>query len=100
MPPFLNSPTFSIEKDALQILVFYDDYGSENPLGSENGVHKLGSIYLTWRKFPLIFNSSLINVHLCALFHAQDIKCYGFNLILEPFVSGLKVLETEGLSHV
>lgn len=38
-----------------------------------------------------------MNIHLCALFHAQDIKRYGLNVILEPLVNDLKVLEIEGL---
>ena len=94
---FKESPLFSTEKDALQIQLFYDDFETANPLGSKKGVHKLGAIYFTLRNFPPIFNSSLINIHLCALFHAQDIKRYGFNLILEPLVNDLKLLETEGL---
>ena len=92
-----ESPLFSIKKDALQIQLFYDDFETANPLGSKKGLHKLGAIYFTLRNFPPIFNSSLINIHLGALFHAQDIKRYGFDLILEPLVNDLKVLETEGL---
>lgn len=94
---FKENPLFSIEKDAIQIQLFYDDFETANPLGSKKGIHKLGAIYFTLRNFPPIFNSSLINIHLCALFHAQDIKRYGFNLILEPLVNDVKVLETEGL---
>ncbi|KAJ8274815.1 hypothetical protein COCON_G00094400 [Conger conger] len=94
---FKESPLFSVEKDSLQIQLFYDDFETANPLGSKKGIHKLGAIYFTLRNFPPIYNSSLINIHLCALFHAQDIKRYDFNLILEPLVNDLKVLETEGL---
>ena len=94
---FNQSPLFSIEKDALQIQVFYDDFETANVLGPKRGLHKLGAIYFTLRNYPPIFNSSLINIHLCALFHAQDIKRYSFNLILEPLINDLKVLETEGL---
>ena len=94
---FKESPLFSIEKDALQIQLFYDDFETANVLGSKRGLHKLGAIYFTLRNFPPIFNSSLINIHLGALFHAQDIKRYSFNLILEPLINDLKVLETEGL---
>ncbi|KAL3989131.1 hypothetical protein ACER0C_013449 [Sarotherodon galilaeus] len=90
-------PLFSAEKDALQIQLFYDDFETANPLGSKKGIHKLGAIYFTLRNFPPIFNSLLVNIHLCALFHAQDSKRYGFNSILEPLVNDLKVLETEGL---
>ncbi|XP_041919960.1 uncharacterized protein LOC121684096 [Alosa sapidissima] len=94
---FKNSPLFSVDKDALQIQLFYDDFETANPLGSKKGIHKLGAIYFTLRNFPPIFNSSLVNIHLCALFHAQDIKRYGFNSILEPLVHDMKILETEGL---
>lgn len=90
-------PLFSRENDALQIQLFFDEFETANPLGSKKGVHKLGAIYFTLRNFPPKFNSSLVNIHLCALFHAQDIKTYGFNVILEPIVSDLKVLETNGI---
>ncbi|KAL6491486.1 hypothetical protein MHYP_G00018310 [Metynnis hypsauchen] len=94
---FKESPLFSTQKDALQIQLFYDDFETANVLGPKKGLHKLGAIYFTLRNFNPIFNSSLINIHLCALFHSQDIKRYSFNLILEPLVNDLKLLETEGL---
>lgn len=94
---FKGNPLFSVEKDALQIQLFYDYFETANVLGPKRGLHKLGAIYFTLRNFPPIFNASLINIHLCALFHAQDIKRYSFNLILEPLINDLKVLETEGL---
>lgn len=34
---------------------------------------------------------------MCALFHAQDIKTYGFDSILEPIINDFKVLETDGI---
>lgn len=83
----------------MQIQLFYDDFETANPLGSKKGIHKLGAIYFTLRNFPPKFNSSLVNIHLCALFHTQDIKSYGFENILEPIINDLKVLETDGI-HV
>lgn len=91
-------PLFSNENFALQIQLFYDDFETVNPLGSKKGIHKLGAVYFTLRNFPPKFNSSLVNIHLCALFHAQDIKTYGFDTILEPIVSDLKVLEIDGIT--
>nr|XP_055051346.1 uncharacterized protein LOC129437202 isoform X1 [Misgurnus anguillicaudatus] len=96
---FKSNPLFVTEKDALQIQLFYDDFETANPLGPKKGVHKLGAIYFTLRNFPPIFNSSLVNIHLCALFHAQDIRRYGFNSILEPLVNDLKVLEIKGIQN-
>ncbi|XP_038569888.1 uncharacterized protein LOC119899416 [Micropterus salmoides] len=96
---FKSNTLFSTEKDALQIQSFYDDFETANPLGSKRGIHKLGAIYFTLRNFPPVFNSSLLNIHLCALFHAQDIRRYGFNSILEPLVNDFKVLEIEGVKN-
>lgn len=45
--------------------------------------------------FLTIFNSSFGDIHLCAIFHAQDTKRYGFNSMRESLVNDLKVLETE-----
>lgn len=77
--------------------MFYDDFETANPLGSKRGIYKLGGIYFTIRNFSPKFNSSLTNIHLCALFHSQDIKTYGFDAILKPLVQDLKALETEGI---
>lgn len=96
---FKSNPLFCTEKDALQIQLFYDDFETANPLGSKKGIHKLGAIYFTLRNFRPIFNCSLDNIHLCALFHAQDIRRYGFNSIIEPLVNDLKVLEIEGVKN-
>lgn len=69
-----SHPLFSTEKNALKIQLYYDDFETANPLGSKKGIHKLGGIYFTLRNFPPQFNSSLANIHLCALLHAPDIK--------------------------
>lgn len=96
---FKSNPLFNSEKDALQIQLFYDDFKTANPLGSKKGIHKLCAFYFTLRNFPPVFNSSLVNIHLCALFHTQDIKRYGFNSIIERLVNDLKVLEIEGVEN-
>ncbi|KAL2078827.1 hypothetical protein ACEWY4_006697 [Coilia grayii] len=90
-------PLFSSNTTTLQIQLFYDDFETCNPLGSKRGIHKLGAIYFTLRNFPPKYNSCLTNIHLCMLFHAQDVKKYGFAAILEPLVSDIKILETKGI---
>ncbi len=47
-----ESPVFSVEEDALQIQLFYDDFETANVLGPKKGLHKLGAIYFTLRNFP------------------------------------------------
>nr|XP_021333504.1 uncharacterized protein LOC108179166 isoform X1 [Danio rerio]XP_021333505.1 uncharacterized protein LOC108179166 isoform X2 [Danio rerio] len=94
---FKNHPLYSKHKNALQIQLYYDDFESANPLGSKQGIHKIGVIYFILRNFPPKMNSSLMNIHLLSLFYAQDIKNYGFDAILRPLVEDLKVLESSGI---
>ncbi|XP_041825358.1 uncharacterized protein LOC121629700 [Melanotaenia boesemani] len=88
---------FSTEKHTVQIQMFYDDFEVANSLGSKRGIHKLGALYFTLRNFSPKWNSLLANIHLCALFHAQDLKRYGFSEILAPIVRDIKLLETDGI---
>ena len=90
-------PLFSKHKNSLQIQLFYDDFETANPLGSKRGVHKIGALYFVLRNLPPKFNSALMNIHLVALFHTEDLKKYGFNPILEPLINDIKTLESCGL---
>lgn len=94
---FRNHPLFSQQKHALQIQLYYDDFETANPLGSKKGIHKLGCVYFTLRNLPPKLNSVLMNIHLVALFHSDDLKKYGFGPILQPLLNDLKLLETEGI---
>ncbi|KAJ0069992.1 hypothetical protein NL108_018603 [Boleophthalmus pectinirostris] len=86
------------KKNSLQIQLFFDEFETANPLGSKHGIHKIGCIYFILRNFPPKINSALMNIHLISLFHSDDIKKYGINAILEPLLSDLKVLETQGIN--
>ncbi|XP_030252888.1 uncharacterized protein LOC115569102 isoform X1 [Sparus aurata] len=94
---FKGHSLFSKKTKSLQIQIFYDDFEVANPLGSKHGIHKIGSIYFILRNLSPKINSALMNIHLLALFHTEDVKKYGFNVILEPLVHDLKVLECTGV---
>lgn len=42
---FAKHPLFSVHRDALQILLYYDEVEICNPLGSKVKVHKLGKCH-------------------------------------------------------
>lgn len=94
---YRHHPLYSKSKNALQIQVYYDDFETSNPLGSKQGIHKLGCLYFTLRNLPPHLNSSLMNIHLISLFHSQDAKKYGIDKVLAPFVDDVKVLEKDGM---
>ena len=43
---FHSHPIFSVHRNALQFVLYYDDIEVANPLGSRAGNHKLGTKYL------------------------------------------------------
>lgn len=94
---FKTHPLYSKHQNAFQIQLYYDDFETANPLGSKKSVHKIGALYFVLRNLPPRINSALMNIHLVALFHAQDLKKYGFDPILQPLIDDVKILENDGL---
>lgn len=94
---FKTHPLFS-KQTSLQIQVYYDDFETANALGSKRGVHKIGALYFVLRNLPPKFNSAVMNIHLVALFHTEDVKKYGFDPILQPLINDIKTLESRGLN--
>lgn len=39
----------------------------------------------------------MMNIHLVALFHTEDVKKYGFDRILQPLIDDIKILESHGI---
>ena len=60
-------------------------------------MHKLGCVYFILGNLSPKLNSVLMNIHLVALFHSEDLNIYGFEPILKPLIDDLKILETEGI---
>ena len=95
---FINHPLFSNNKEALQIVAYYDDLEVVNPLGSYTKKHKFGCLYFFLGNIRPQFCSTLKNIHLVAVGRTEDILHYGTNAFLTPFVEDLKVLYLDGIS--
>nr|XP_055035659.1 uncharacterized protein LOC129423418 isoform X1 [Misgurnus anguillicaudatus] len=94
---YKKHPLYSSHNNALQIQIYYDDFETANPLGSKQGIHKLGCLYFVLRNLPPRVNSSLMNIHLISLFHSQDARKYGMDKILGPLVEDVKIFEHTGM---
>lgn len=94
---FKMHPLFSKQQTALQIQMYYDKFETANPLGSKRGVHKVCALYFVLRNLPPNFNFAVMNFHLVALFHSEDVKKYSFDPILQPLIDDIKTLESHGL---
>lgn len=86
---------FKTHPHALRLQLYYDDVEVTNPIGSKAGVHKLGLFYYTIQNLPFTINSSMNSVFLLAVCYTTDIKKYGFQPILDPFIKEVKQLESD-----
>lgn len=86
---------FKDNPNALRITLYFDEFEVVNPLGSKVGIHKVGGFYWSIQNFPLWINSKLKNIFLMGLVFADDVKKYGMDPIIKPFIDDMKILESE-----
>jgi len=85
-------------KFSLKLQLFYDGLGVTNPLRSHGVIHNVGVFYYTVNNLPQHFNSCFGNVHLLALCYSHDLAVYGYDAVLDKFVSEMKHLSSVGIS--
>lgn len=88
---------FQINRNAIQIQLYFDEFEVCNPLGSKTGNHKIGAFYFIINNFPTHINSKLQNIFLAALCYNVNIKKFGINPVLDVIVHDIKVLERQGI---
>ena len=102
-----NHPLFSVRKDSLQLLFYFDDVEICNLLGSKRTIHKLGThysaclhvgIFTCIDLFPVglfyfvlgnlspRYRSRLSSIQLVIVVENKFIKKYGMNAVLESFI--------------
>ena len=86
---------FRRHPNAIILNCFIDAFETVNPLGSHTSVHKLEGLYCTIGNLSPQNNSKTSSIFLIGLWYAQDVKTYGYDRILEPFVKELKQLESD-----
>ena len=95
---FREHPLFSSDPFALQIIAYFDELEVCNPLGSHIKRHKLGIVFFTLGNIRPKLRSSLKAIHLVSVAISPIIDKYGLNRILEPFITDLNLLSTNGVS--
>lgn len=77
--------------------LYIDDFEICNPLGTSRKKHKICAIYWTLSNLPPACHSSLTSIYLALLCKSEDVKTYGYEKILEPLLSDLVTLESQGI---
>lgn len=80
---------------ALRLLLYYDDFLVNNPLGSKTHGNKIGGLYMSVQNLPHHLQLWKGNVHVLAFCYTADVTKYGISSILEPFMYDLGQLESD-----
>jgi hypothetical protein len=96
----LKYPSFSADSSfvTLPVIVYFDDYEPNDPLGSHTGLSKYGAVYLSVPCLPISMQSKLENIFLFLLFNSLDRNTVDLKIIFSRVVSELNFLEKEGIT--
>lgn len=83
---FQQSPIYSRNSNAMQIILNTDDIEVVNPLGSHVQKHKLPMCYYTLGNILHQFRSNLACMQLLAVAKTVDIRKFGTERLLSAFV--------------
>ena len=95
---YKQHPLFGACTHSIQIIAYYDDVEVCNPIGSYVQTHKLGCLFFTLGNIRPQYRSSLKAIFLVGIAKTQDIKTYGIDAFLKPFVEDLKSLYLDGIT--
>jgi len=85
-------------KIIIPYLLYFDDYETNNPLGSHAGKKKLGAIYIYLSPcLPYEFSSTLDYIFLALIFNSLDRTEFGNSRIFQKLISSIKYLENSGI---
>lgn len=83
----------------IPFFLYFDDYETNNPLGSHAGKKKIGAVYVSFGScIPLEFSSSLNYIFLALLFYSNDRKEVGNKNIFKELISEINFLQTNGIN--
>ncbi len=94
---YKTNAIFCTDEPRLQIICYFDEFEVVNPIGHSKTTHKLGGFYYSLGNIPPSNRSQLHVIQLAILVSVSDIKEFGLETVLKPFIHDLKILETEGL---
>lgn len=82
----------------LPLIVYFDDFEVNNPLGSRANIRKLGAVYFSIASIPPEFSSMLENIFLAQLHQTKDHKTAGNGRTFAHIIDQIKDLQTNGLT--
>lgn len=85
------------QENIIPFNLYFDDFESNNPLGSHGGCHSIGAVYYNFPSLPQWICSELDNIFVAMLFYSKY-KNHGENAIFSELVKEIKKLEENGVT--
>ncbi|KYN00712.1 hypothetical protein ALC62_08504 [Cyphomyrmex costatus] len=84
-------------KTVFPLFLYFDDYETNNPLGSHKGISKCGAVYLCIPCLPPKLISKINNIFLFVLFNSLDRKVFSNSITFSKVIDELRYLENNGI---
>lgn len=94
---YKNNVLFKTNNFALKIILYQDAFEICNPLGSAKKKYKIIGVYMVLANLQPWLRMKIDHIQLVSLFFEKDQKNFGFNVLLKPLISDLKLLENDGI---
>lgn len=94
---FKENPFFAVDEPRIALILYVDDFEVCNPLGTSRKKHTITAVYWILANVPPGLHSTLSAINLAILCKAVDVKRFGYDIVLEPLLKDLSVLEQEGV---
>ena len=85
------------DKVVCPIIIYYDDYANNNPLGSHKGIAKSGAVYIQIPVISTQYQSKIENIFLFILFNTIDRQVFKNEMIFAKAVDELNHLYDQGI---
>ena len=82
--------------NCLQIILYHNYFGLSNPLGNKIK-YKTSAFYFVLGNIPGKYRARPEDVQLALLFSSALIQKYGYDILIQPLIDNIKVLESTGL---
>lgn len=85
------------DKIVFPLFVYYDDFETNNPLGSHKAIQKIGGTYITLPCIPPEYRSTLDEIFVTLLFHASDRAQFKNAAMFRILVDEINFLQDYGI---
>ena len=86
------------DKWVLPLIMYFDDFENNNPLGSHRGVAKTGAIYVNIPCLPVEYQSKLENIFIFSLFNTIDRDIFKNEVVFSRIIEEFNYLQENGIT--